>query len=55
MQCHAPVTPSYTEAELRGIMVPGQPEQKQFKRPYLNGKKVEHGDVCLSSQQLQGV
>jgi hypothetical protein len=28
------------EGEIRRILVPGQPGQKQFARPHLNGKKL---------------
>jgi hypothetical protein len=38
--------PSYLEAEIGRIVVPAQPKQKV----YLNGKKSERGDPCLSSQ-----
>jgi hypothetical protein len=29
------------EAEIRLFMVPGQPGQENFMRPYLSGKKLE--------------
>jgi hypothetical protein len=34
------VIPVMQEAEIRRIMVPGQPRQKKLMRPHLNGKEL---------------
>jgi hypothetical protein len=35
-----PVIPATWKAEIRRIMVLGQPGQKKFARPHLNGKNL---------------
>jgi hypothetical protein len=44
-----PVIPATQEAEIRRIMVPGWPKQKEFVRLHLNRKKAGHSDGYLAS------
>jgi hypothetical protein len=46
----APLPDTMWEAEIRKIMVPRQPEQKQACKTPSQQKKAEHGGVCLLSQ-----